>query len=139
VALDELAAALAIYLEANYYTFDNWTALKAAKADGDDAINAATDPAGVAAARDAALAAMAAVPTFAETPLFTDISRTANGEMTLVFRTIPYFPITLQTSTDLMIWTNVATATPGTDSWTFVHDAEQATHPRLFYRAFINP
>jgi hypothetical protein len=66
-AMDELDAALAAYLLANYYTAENWTALQTAKTDGDTAINAATDPAGVAAARDAALAAMDAVPTVAET------------------------------------------------------------------------
>ena len=66
-ALDVLDATLAAHLLANYYTAEDWTALQNAKTDGDTAINAATDAAGVAAARDAALAAMDAVPTVAET------------------------------------------------------------------------
>ena len=70
-ALAELDAALTAHLLANYYTEENWIALQTAKTDGDAAINAAIDPAGVAAARDAALAAMAAVPTGADT-LFKD-------------------------------------------------------------------
>ena len=79
-ALDELSAALAIYLEENYYTAENWEALKTAKADGDIAIDAATDPEGVAAARDAAMAAMDAVPTVLERPIVTDITRTSEAK-----------------------------------------------------------
>jgi hypothetical protein len=138
-ALDDLATALATYLEANYYTAENWAALITAKTDGDSAINAATDPAGVATARDAAMAAMDAVPTFDETLMITDLSRTSEGEVTLVLRTIPYYPITLETSTDLKSWTTLATATPGAELWSFVHDASLATGPRRFYRAFLNP
>lgn len=213
-AKDELAAAQAIYLEENYYTAENWTALKDAKADGDIAIEASTDPAGVAAARDAALAAMAAVPTYAEMlaaakaaaladlaaaldsyiqedytpenwtalqtvktdgetaineasdlpgvttakdsalaameeieaiaagvakPVFTHISRTAEGDVMLELKTTPNLLVTLQTSTDLITWTTVTTATPGTGVWSFVHDAELATGPSRFYRASINP
>ena len=66
-AKDALQTALAAHLLANDYTHQNWTALNTAKTDGDSAIDAATGPAGVVAARDAALAAMAAVPTFIET------------------------------------------------------------------------
>ncbi len=69
-ALAELDEALAAHLLANYYTEENWIALQTAKADGDAAINAATDPEGVAAARDAALAAMDAVPKGADTLFF---------------------------------------------------------------------
>jgi hypothetical protein len=60
-AIAELDAALVAYLLANYYTVENWTALQTARTDGVAAINAATDPAGVATAKDAALAAMAYV------------------------------------------------------------------------------
>ncbi|MCC5848669.1 MAG: DUF3494 domain-containing protein [Verrucomicrobia bacterium] len=137
-AMDELDSALAIYLEANYYTFANWTALKAAKADGDTAIQEAPDPEGVAEAKEAALAAMAAVPTFAETLKFTDISRSSAGDVTLVLRTAPHYPLTLQTSTDLQSWSFVTSATPDTESWTFVHDAETANGPKRFYRAFFD-
>jgi hypothetical protein len=139
-ALDDLAAALAMHLESNYYTAENWAAIKAAKADGDTAIHAATDPDGVQAAMDSALAAMASVPTvhLPGTLEITDISRTSNGDVTLVFRTTPNASLTLQTSTDLQSWTTIATATPATDSWSFVHDAGLATGPRRFYRAFLN-
>ena len=209
-ALDDLTTALAIYLEANYYTAENWTALKNAKADGDIAINAATDPAGVTTARDVALAAMDAVPTYAETlaaaqtaaldelqtalstysetdytaeewtalntaktdgdtainaatdlagvttakdsalatmdavpttiaaPVFINISRASAGEMTLVVRTTPNLLLTLETSTDLQSWTTIATATPSTELWTFVHAAAPATGPRRFYRVFLS-
>ncbi len=139
VALDDLETALVYLLEANYHTFENWTALKTAKADGDAVITEATDPAGVAAARDAALAAMAAVPTFDEMLMITDILRTSEGEVTLVLRTIRYYPLTLETSTDLKSWTPIATATPDAETWSFVHDAALATGPRRFYRAFLNP
>jgi hypothetical protein len=65
-ALDALTTALLTHLATSDYTAENWTALNTAKTDGDLAINAATDPAGVAAAKAAALAAMDAVPTFSE-------------------------------------------------------------------------
>ena len=138
-ALDDLATALATYLEANDYTTENWTALITAKTEGDSAIRAATDPAGVKAAKDAALAAMGAVPTVPAAPRITGLSRTSDGEVTLVLRTTPNVLLTLETSTDLKSWTTLATATPGAESWSFVHDAAQATGPRRFYRAFLNP
>jgi beta-xylosidase len=56
-----------------------------------------------------------------------------------VLGTVPNFPLTLQTSTDLKNWTTIATATPATVSWSFVHDAALATGPSRFYRAFLNP
>ena len=137
-ALDDLATAQATYLEENY-TAENWTALNTAKTDGDSAINAATDPAGVAAAKDAALAAMDAVPTIAAALMITDISLTSEGAVTIVLNTTPNIPLTLETSTDLESWTTIATATPGTEVWSFVHDAALATGPRRFYRAFLSP
>ena len=60
-----LNAALAAYTQANY-TADNWTALTGYKAAGDTAIDAANDAAGVTSAKNAAIAAMAAVPTLAD-------------------------------------------------------------------------
>lgn len=65
-ALDDLATALATYAQANY-TAGNWTALNTAKTNGDIATNAATDPVGVMIVKNAALAAMNAVPTIGET------------------------------------------------------------------------
>ena len=82
---------------------------------------------------------MDAVLTAAETLMITDMSRTPEGEVTLLLRTPPNFPFTLQTSTDLKIWTNITTATPNTDTWSFVHPAALANGPRRFYRAFLNP
>lgn len=72
-------------------------------------------------------------------PVFTDISRTFEGEVTLTLKTTPNYLLTLQTSIDLTIgsWTTIATATPVTEVWTFVHDAAHATGPKRFYRAFI--
>jgi len=137
-AMNDLTTTLATYQEANY-TVENWTTLNTARTNGNLAINAATDPAGVTTAKNSALAAMDAVPTIAETLMFADISRTSEGEVTLVLRTTPYFLLTLQTSTDLKSWTTIATATPVTELWTFVHDAALATGPRRFYRAFLNP
>lgn len=74
-----------------------------------------------------------------EAPVFTHISRTSAGEVTLVLRTTPYYLITLQTSLDLTpdSWTTIATATPTTELWTFIHSAAQATGPKRFYRAFV--
>jgi len=138
-ALADLATTQAAYLAANGYTAENATALSTAKTNGETAINAATDPAGVEAAKAAALAAMDAVLTAAEMLMITDISRTSEGEVTLVLMTASNFPLTLETSTDLKIWTTLTTATPSTDLWSFVHDAVLATGPRRFYRAFLNP
>ncbi|MCW1922936.1 ice-binding family protein [Luteolibacter arcticus] len=135
-AMSDLATTLATYLEASYYTAEKWTMLTTAKTNGEIAINAATDLAGVTAAKDMALAAMQAA---AETLRITDISRTAEGEVTLVISTTPNIPLTLQTSTDLKIWATIATPTPSTGSWTFVHDAELATGASRFYRAFTSP
>lgn len=137
-ALNSLATTLATYLEANYYTAENWTTLTTAKTDGGTAINAATDLAGVTAALAAAQAALDAVQAVYETLSITGISRTSGGEVTLVLRTTPNIPLTLQTSTDLKIWADIATANPSTGSWTFVHDAALATGPKRFYRAFTS-
>jgi len=73
------------------------------------------------------------------TPSFTNISRTADGEVTLVLKTTPYFRVTLETSTDLLpnSWSQVTTATPQTTPWTFIHDETLATGPKRFYRAFL--
>lgn len=137
-ALNDLAATLAAILQANYPTEEEWTALTTAKTDGEIAIHASTDLAGVTTAKDTALAAMDAVQAVAEAPVIT-LSRTSGGEVTLVLVTTPNTPLTLQTSTDLKNWTTIATATPSTGSWTFVHGAGLATGPSRFYRAFPNP
>lgn len=73
------------------------------------------------------------------TPVFTSISRTSGGEVTLVLKTTPYFLLTLETSTDLLpgSWSQVTTATPQTSPWTFIHSETLATGPRRFYRAYL--
>ena len=138
-ALDDLATALAAYLEANYYSAENWEALKTAKTDGDAAIQAATDPEGVTAAKEAALAAMDAVLAIPQKPVITSLSWNSEGGVTLSLTTTPNFLLTLQTSTDLKSWTTIDSATPGTSFWTFVPDPELVTGPIRFYRAFLNP
>jgi hypothetical protein len=137
-ALAELAATQANYLAENYYTAANWTVMQTALTNGQAAINAATNPAGVTAAMNAALAEMDAVLTVTDTLKITSIARTPVGEVTLMLRTTPNIPVTIQTSTDLKTWTTVTTTTPNTEVWSFVHPAAQATGTKRFYRAFLN-
>ena len=137
-ALANLETTQANYMAENYYTAANWTAMQTALTNGQAAINAATDPAGVTSAMNAALAAMDAVQTVTDTLIITSISRTLAGEVTLMLSTTPNIPITIQTSTHLKTWTTVTTATPSTDVWSFVHSAAQATGTKRFYRAFLN-
>ncbi|MGD0576643.1 MAG: immunoglobulin-like domain-containing protein, partial [Candidatus Staskawiczbacteria bacterium] len=59
-----IATALGTYTEGNY-TADNWAALNAFATDGDTAVDAATDLAGVSAAQDAATSGMVGVQTIA--------------------------------------------------------------------------
>ncbi len=61
----DIANAFGSYTEGNYSAL-NWTALTTAKTDGDAAIDAATDLAGVTTAKNSALAAMAAIKTLAD-------------------------------------------------------------------------
>ena len=74
-----------------------------------------------------------------ETPAFTAISRTLNGDVTLTVDTTPYFRLTLETSTDLTpnSWSEVTVTTPQFSPWTYTHDASQATGSKRFYRAFL--
>ena len=74
-----------------------------------------------------------------ETPRFTAISRNTAGDVTVVLKTTAYYPLTLQTSTDLMDWTTIATDTPTTNSWMFTQPSVDATGPRRFYQAFLAP
>lgn len=64
-ALDILSTELADRLATNVFSADDWAALHAAKAAGDSAIHAVTDPTGVTAAQESALAAMNGVSAFA--------------------------------------------------------------------------
>lgn len=74
-----------------------------------------------------------------ETPAFTAISRTANGDVTLTVDTTPYFRLTLETSTDLTpnSWSEVTVTTPQSSPWTYTHNASLATGPKRFYRTFL--
>ncbi len=81
-----------------------------------------------------------ALPT-PEKPAFTQIVRESDGDISLVVRTTAYCPLVLETTTNLLLpasWVVIATDTPVTDSWAFVHPAAGATGPRRFYRATIS-
>lgn len=76
-----------------------------------------------------------------EPPVFTSISRTSAGAVTLVLSTSPFYLLTLQTSTTLLpgSWRTIASDTPVSSPWTYVHSATLATGPKRFYRAFVTP
>ncbi len=76
-----------------------------------------------------------------EPPVFTSISRSATGAVTLAVRTTPYYLLTLQTSTTLLpgSWKTIASDTPVSSPWTYVHNATLASGPKRFYRAFVTP
>lgn len=76
---------------------------------------------------------------FLETPFFTSITRSAAGAVTLVVDTTPFHLLTLQTSTSLLpgSWKTIASDTPVTELWTYVHHPRLATGPKRFYRAFL--
>ena len=71
-------------------------------------------------------------------PIFTHItqSRTNSGTVTLL--TSPYFPLTLQSSTNLINWTSIASNNPLTSLTTFTNPVPTGV-TRRFYRAFITP
>lgn len=79
-----LSTALSGYLESDY-TPVNWTALTTAKTNGDTAIEAATDVAGVNNAKLAAINAMDAVKTIAET--LAEAKTTAKADLTAALGT----------------------------------------------------
>ena len=74
-------------------------------------------------------------------PVFTSITRATDGSVTLVVRTTPFILLTLQTSTTLLPgrWKTIASDTPVSSPWTYIHHAKLATGPKRFYRAFITP
>jgi hypothetical protein len=71
-------------------------------------------------------------------PVFTGITHTPANSATVVLDTTAYFPLTLQSSPDLLSWTTIASNTPviSTDMFT---NAAAATVTKRFYRAFITP
>jgi hypothetical protein len=76
-----------------------------------------------------------------EAPAFIRISKAPAGAVTLVLRTTPFCLLTLQTSTTLNpgIWKTIASDTPVSSQWSYVHNATLASGPKRFYRAFITP
>lgn len=76
-----------------------------------------------------------------EPPVFTSITRATDGAVTLVLRTTPFILLTLQTSTTLLpgSWKTIASDTPVSTPWTYIHNARLATGPKRFYRAFLTP
>ena len=126
-ALADLAAALETSLEANY-TAENWTMLNTAKTAGDIAINAATDPAGVATAMAAALAAMEAVPMMGpNTYIWTAVE--------IGWNTLAGTNYQVQATTNLQSgpWQNFGGVTVGNGSLMSVFDSTR-TNAARFYR-----
>jgi hypothetical protein len=70
-----------------------------------------------------------------EPPSFTSIQRAANGTVTLVISNTPNLALTLQTSTNLINWTSLATPTPTVTPYTYI-DSTASGAPLRFYWAF---
>jgi hypothetical protein len=68
-------------------------------------------------------------------PIFGGISLSSNGNVTLVIDNTPNFALTLQTSTDLINWTTLATPTPSVSPYTFIDNTSPDGAAR-FYRVF---
>ncbi|MGA3179804.1 MAG: ice-binding family protein [Verrucomicrobiota bacterium] len=68
-------------------------------------------------------------------PTFASIQRAANGAVTLVINNTPQLALTLQTSTDLINWTTLATPTPTVTPYTYTDTTASAATNR-FYGAF---
>jgi len=70
-----------------------------------------------------------------EPPSFASIQRAANGTVTLVISNTPNVALTLQTSTNLINWTTLATPTPTVTPCTYI-DSTASGAAVLFYWAF---
>jgi hypothetical protein len=68
-------------------------------------------------------------------PIFASVSRAANGTVTLVLDVTPNIAITMQSSSNLVTWTTLATPTPTASPFTFADSTDSAAS-RLYYRAF---
>jgi hypothetical protein len=79
-------------------------------------------------------AATVALPVLAP-PRFASIQRAASGIVTLVITNTTNFALTLQTSTNLVNWTTLATPTPTVSPYTYV-DSTATAETRRFYWAF---
>jgi hypothetical protein len=68
-------------------------------------------------------------------PILGPISRASNGDVTLLIDNTPNFALTLQTSTNLIKWTTLATMTPTVSPYTYIDTKDLAGTVR-YYRAF---
>ena len=75
------------------------------------------------------------VSPFLAPPSFASIQRAANGTVTLVINNTTNLALTLQTSTNLVDWTHLATLTPTVSPYTYIDSTASAATNR-FYRAF---
>ena len=87
---------------------------------------------------DSGLAAGGTLPS-PEAPCFTDIAKTATNSTTVVLATTPYFQATVESSPDLSLtnWTTLASSTPTSNSWTFIHENALTGAPQRYYRAYL--
>jgi len=70
-----------------------------------------------------------------QSPSFASIQRAANGTVTLSINNTPNLALTLQTSTNLVNWTTLATLTPTVSPYTYI-DSTASAATKLFYWAF---
>jgi len=75
------------------------------------------------------------VSPFLAPPSFASIQRAANGTVTLVINNTTNLALTLQTSTNLINWSTLATPTPTVSPYTYLDTTASAAAMR-FYRAF---
>lgn len=75
------------------------------------------------------------VPSFQQPPMFASISVGAGGSVALVITDTPGLVLTLQTSSNLVDWTTLATPTPTVSPYTFI-DTTASGQAMRFYRAF---
>jgi len=71
-------------------------------------------------------------------PIFTNITQSLATSGIVTLLTSPYFPLTLQSSTNLVNWTSIATNNPVTSLSSFTNAALTGA-TRRFYRAFLTP
>ena len=74
-----------------------------------------------------------------DAPSFAGITTTASNSTTVVLSTTPYFPATMQSSPDVSAtnWTTIATGTPASNYWTFIHANALTGATHRFYRAYL--
>jgi hypothetical protein len=72
-------------------------------------------------------------------PVFTSITVTNAHSTAIVLSTTPYFPVTLQSCTNLAAphWTTIASNFPSASPWMYTDTNAMATNTVKFYQAFI--